>query len=249
VLLKLSIDRPGQIPKPRGGQAHRRPLGASPPHVISILRQIHAHQLDTTYQGTVHSYTGRLAIDTSGVDTITCVKHRLFNVLAGLSLLLCAATMAAWRWSYSAEGQLGWFGSAKARSSTLAFLQGRLALSTGHWESSSIGFKGDMHRLTDSEKMSGWDDPKFWPQENTKFHWGGFGCSVFTQDTWLVVYYFVLPFWTLAFVTLIVPSIWLIRLGIDRRRRRLGMCPSCGYDLRATPDRCSECGKQTQAGV
>jgi predicted Zn-ribbon and HTH transcriptional regulator len=54
------------------------------------------------------------------------------------------------------------------------------------------------------------------------------------------------PFWAvvLAFATL--PAVDLVRKIRSRRKRwfRLlhGLCQTCGYDLRATPDRCPECG-------
>jgi hypothetical protein len=53
----------------------------------------------------------------------------------------------------------------------------------------------------------------------------------------------ILPFWALTTVSALPPLVWLIRRVHSRaRRRRAGHCPACGYDLRATPDRCPECG-------
>jgi hypothetical protein len=48
------------------------------------------------------------------------------------------------------------------------------------------------------------------------------------------------PYW-FPVATLMVPAL-LWRLRFYRERQRLGLCRSCGYDLRATPERCPECG-------
>ena len=68
----------------------------------------------------------------------------------------------------------------------------------------------------------------------------GFGWE--TQPRPLVI---VAPFWFLVIAFSIVPIVWTQRLWRDRVRRREGLCPRCGYDLRATPGRCPECGHVT----
>lgn len=65
--------------------------------------------------------------------------------------------------------------------------------------------------------------------------------SVVMTSWWLEI-----PFWFVSIVLLPFPSLWLARLlrrnYTERRRRENGLCATCGYDIRATPSVCPECG-------
>jgi hypothetical protein len=52
----------------------------------------------------------------------------------------------------------------------------------------------------------------------------------------------VVPCWFLIVMTTLAPGLWLRRRLLRRRFRLAGRCSNCGYDLRATVDRCPECG-------
>jgi hypothetical protein len=57
------------------------------------------------------------------------------------------------------------------------------------------------------------------------------------------------PYWSLGTVAtvLLLAAIW--RWRRSARRHHQGLCPACGYDLRASQDRCPECGLLRKSAI
>ena len=76
--------------------------------------------------------------------------------------------------------------------------------------------------------------------------------------SWILLWFVLLPRWVderVAAAGFLVTTL-LLASPLTRRRRRdevrrerqaAGLCPECGYDLRATPGRCPECGTSMAA--
>jgi hypothetical protein len=186
------------------------------------------------------------------------MKHRLLNLVTALSLLLCAAMVVLWVRSYVVADVILWRsgGPAAARGmydATSARGVFRLQCQWSAFEGPEppAGVRVALevawpegHRREDPAAVAGLRGGSWWNRigfafERERRQWPApYGLTSVQRRLFVSV-----PYW---FMTLLsaAPTLWLVR-AVRGRRRQPGhdrRCRSCGYDLRATPDRCPECG-------
>ena len=181
------------------------------------------------------------------------MKRRMVNLLTLLSLLLCVAVVALWARSYSMSYGMRW-----SDAETHGFTYSRFGRLLMHnTRSSNYGpphsprfeyFATRPHRLRDTDsfvRMFRFDAATLRGTRRTEWCRFGFTYASVTNrglDGVLVS----LPLWLAAVITGLLPAVRLrvfLRQRARSRRQKIGSCPRCGYDLRATPDRCPECGQ------
>jgi hypothetical protein len=171
------------------------------------------------------------------------VRRRLFTILSGLSLLLCVAVVALWVWTAVTGEHLALAYQGESVAWDVGAGAGRLAVRLDHMNfpprPGATGWRirraSMFHTYwmptraapTDHGNLTSWNIWDF-SYDYSGFSWGtARGARV--------------PLWFACLVSLVRPAYVAVRI-CSRLRRVEGHCPSCGYDLRATPERCPECG-------
>lgn len=171
--------------------------------------------------------------------------RRVFSIASGLSLLLCLATVVLWARSYWVADSWDWdiagtrvsVGSVRGvvwwdRIRFTPASQARYSRGPGYHRQMVGGGRGNV-------AGPGWSFAGFrWVDSHMNLRPGAIT---------IVIQGLRIPDWGLVLASLILPGAWLIR-SRSRRRNPPGLCRRCGYDLRATPDRCPECGTPAVVG-
>jgi hypothetical protein len=159
-------------------------------------------------------------------------RRWLFNGLVALSLLLAVVTATLWITGYSSANTGEW-------------LHFRSHGTPTKWDFHARPVRGELYFMWTLRDDGNWMDTRYY---NASRNFLGFGenhqprSAAPPPDRAMHLGVVILPLWLPLFISAAIPLIWL---GQWKRRKtvRAGLCALCGYDLRATPDRCPECGK------
>jgi hypothetical protein len=165
------------------------------------------------------------------------MPRRLFTVLSALSLVLCAATVVLWVRSYWRSDFVGWSGPSRVAGSLS--VQGMIRVDHATYPAPWQGWR--MQSSPRSDLPGGLSAEASHPGNKIRLLGAGYREIDYGDGSALrrSVY---LPHWMLAGVAALGPAAWACVAWRRSRRRPAGLCLACGYDLRATPGRCPECG-------
>jgi hypothetical protein len=165
------------------------------------------------------------------------MKRRLLNLLTALSLLLCVAVVGLWVRGY-------------LRTDTVCVVRGRTLL---YGESSRgavafavyTGFPPSEEPVVQDASVRGWAwqttpgrDRYMGVKRTLGFYWYYRATPPASVQRILHV-----PDAAILLAGAFLPALGAARWWRSRRGPKPGICSRCGYDLRATPGRCPECGK------
>jgi hypothetical protein len=186
----------------------------------------------------------------------------LFAAAAAVSLLVCVATVGLWVRGFVVSDRLFFQGFEDEgdrsywRQDSIASGRGGIGINRIVQSGERYAAHGPSYRASHEARYGSQPVRRTTKPEYPNFHvgvgdepvWGGFKHGAFAYfeagharprvDAWQVV----VPLWAVVIPAAVLPVVWGWRWRRLRRRRRIGLCPTCGYDLRATPDRCPECG-------
>ena len=176
--------------------------------------------------------------------TVSRWTKRLFNVSAALSALLLILVIAAWVRSYFAtdvvrfQPRIDYVLHAYAAGWGRGYLA--IAAEQARGPNTSVLY-------LESEKPKALTGA--WFAREQWFHVAGVRFA--TRDNIAMIntpvreYMLYVPCWVAALLSAALPGAWLMRArrrSFERRRLEAGQCVRCGYDLRASPGGCPECG-------
>jgi hypothetical protein len=194
------------------------------------------------------------------------VKRRLVSLAAAVSLLLCVATVALWVRSHYVGDELQWErweGAVRRKDPgdwthwtyTIQIAAGSVSISRDVLYGDGPNAVKTLGRFLGRSGFSYRRNPPevpFFALAATGFAeeplcWGfRYKHGTLPQPGWprpaLEQHNLTVPLWSLAAVFAVLPLPWVVRRVRILMRSRVGRCPKCGYDLRATPARCPECG-------
>jgi hypothetical protein len=175
------------------------------------------------------------------------LRRHLFTLFAAASLLLCVAVCGVWvRSHYRYDVKI----TKRGRTERIYMSM----LGRAHYVSMDLGY------ALPFDDTFGWYSrpllptdalPQSFPSRKREFALAGVhviegdwreGGWLSAKEPPMPYRAWVVPYWLIALAFATPPGWWLAKRVRRRRRFKAGLCVACGYDLRASPERCPECG-------